>query len=374
MSITPLHLPEVVSKRGTSGVRPFTEEDVAQVSELHRRVSGSADRSAALTDEYRRFFSDVFVPTSSILSSLVYQESDGSIVGFQGVHPRRMMFEDQPIVMAVCSHFVVDPAHRGVPGLRLLKKVMEGPQDLTLADESNETARRLWEWCGGTTSLLYSMHWIRPLRLAEAAVTLLMRSRSPRTARLSTPIARMIDALCHRFALSPLRTFPPKGTRENLDEAALAAHLSEFTSGRLLRPDSTDGSLQWVLERARTRNAGGEFRQIVVKDVKGEIAGWYLYFANRGGIGEVLQIAARRDTIGQVLDHLIEDALQSGVVALAGRLDPAFAQEMSERHCLFYRRGNWTLIHSRRPELLHAIERGDAFLSRLEGEWCLRFR
>ena len=380
MAITSLHLPEAVrgqdpSNRGTSGVRPFVEDDIPQVSDLHRRVSGNADDSAALAEKYRRFFSDIFLPSSSTgFGSLVYQDGDGSIVGFQGVHPRRMMFEEQPVVMAVCSHFVVDPAYRGVPGLRLLKSLMDGPQDLTLADEANDTARRLWEWCGGTTTLLYSMHWVRPLRLAETAVTLLLRSRSPRMARLSTPLARMVDALSNRFALSPLRTFATEGSRENLDEAILAECLPEFASGRSLRPDYGDGSLSWVLERARTRNAGGEFRQVVVKDDKQEIAGWYLYFANRGGIGEVLQIAAREHAVGRVLDHLIEDGLRSGVVALAGRLDPAFAAELSERHCLFYRRGNWTLIHSRRPKLLHAIERGDAFLSRLEGEWCLRFQ
>jgi hypothetical protein len=381
MPITSLHLPEAAkgldpSKRGTSGVRPFVEEDIPQVSDLHWRLRGNADDSTVPAEQYRRFFSDVFVPSSSStgLNSLVYQDGDGSIVGFQGVHPRPMMFEEQPIVMAVCSHFVVDSAHRGVPGLRLLKKLMEGPQDLTLADESNETARRLWEWCGGTTSLLYSMHWVRPLRLAEAAVTLLLRSRSPRVSRLAAPIARIVDALCNRFALIPLRTLPAEGSRQNLDEATLAARLPEFTGARSLRPDYGDGLLTWVLERASTRNAGGEFRQVVVKDDKQEIAGWYVYFANRGGIGEVLQIAARKGAIGQVLDHLIDDGLRSGVVALAGRLDPAYAQEMSERHCLFYRRGNWTLIHSRRPELLHAIERGDAFLSRLEGEFCLRFQ
>jgi len=33
----------------------------------------------------------------------------------------------------------------------------------------------------------------------------------------------------------------------------------------------------------------------------------------------------------------------------------------------------WTLVHSPRPEILHAIERGDALLSHLDGEWWLSF-
>lgn len=359
-----------------SRVRRFVEDDVEQVADLHRRVFGIADvLSAALMDSYRRFFSDVFfvaAPHADGIYSLVYEDGQGSIIGFQGVQPRRMLFEGRPIVMAVLSNFVVDAARRGVAGVRMLKQCLDGPQDLSFIDESADNSRKIWEWCGGRTALLYSMHWLRPLRPSQALLTLLMRRRSPGLARLSTPLARMIDALCS--GRGPLRITPPAGSRHELEASVLAGRLSEFTAGRSLRPDYADGSLSWILQRANTRDAGGPLRKILVKDEKQEIAGWYLYYAKRGGIAEVLQIAARKETIGQVLDHLIEDASESGAIALSGRLDPAFAQELSERYFLLYRRGNWTLIHSRRPELLHAIERGDAFLSRLEGEWCLHFK
>ena len=39
-----------------------------------------------------------------------------------------------------------------------------------------------------------------------------------------------------------------------------------------------------------------------------------------------------------------------------------------------WRAGARMLIHSRQPELLDAICRGDAFLTPLEGEWCMRFQ
>jgi hypothetical protein len=35
--------------------------------------------------------------------------------------------------------------------------------------------------------------------------------------------------------------------------------------------------------------------------------------------------------------------------------------------------GPWVLVHARDPEFVRAFEHGDAFFSRLEGEWCLRF-
>jgi hypothetical protein len=37
------------------------------------------------------------------------------------------------------------------------------------------------------------------------------------------------------------------------------------------------------------------------------------------------------------------------------------------------RDGPWALVHSPRPELVAAIQRGEAFLSRLEGEWWMSF-
>jgi hypothetical protein len=362
-----------------SGVRRFVEDDVPRVADLHRRVFGSGKAikgSAGAWISYRRFFDEVFLggaPHVDGIESLVYQEGSGSISGFLGVHPRRMLFEERPITMAVCSHFAVDPTRRGQFGLRLLKRCLEGPQDLSLSDESGDNTRRLWEWCGGTTALLYSMHWVRPLQPATAPRTSPMSS-SPRPAGLWAPATSMADAVCDRLAHGPLPMIIPSGSREDLDEAMLAARLPEFAGGRSLRPDYSDASLSWIMKRAGTRHAGGPLRRVLVRDQEQQIAGWYLYYANRGGISEVLQIAARKDRFGVVLDHLLYDASECGATALAGRLDPAFAQELSEKDCFFYRRGHWTLIHSSRPELLHAIERGDAFLTRMEGEWCLHFR
>lgn len=360
-----------------TGVRRFVEDDVPRVADLHRRVFATADASTAgWMDWYRRYFTDVFpaaAPNSDGVSSLVYQEGS-DITGFLGVRPRRMLFEERPITMAVSSQFAVDPARRGVAGLRILRQLLDGPQDFTLTDEAGDYARRLWEWSGGTTALMYSIDWVRPLRPARAALSVLLGHRSPRLARMSAPIARMVDVLCDKLALGPLRPQTPVGSREELDEVTLAPHLPQFMEGRSLRPDYGDGSLRWILERASTRRVAGACRKVVVKDEKQEIAGWYLYFANRGGVGEVVHVGARRNAIGQVLDHLIDDGLRSGVTALSGRLDPAFAKELAERDCLLYRRGFWALIHSRHPKLLRAIERGDAFLTRVEGEWCLRFQ
>jgi len=79
----------------------------------------------------------------------------------------------------------------------------------------------------------------------------------------------------------------------------------------------------------------------------------------------------RRGIVGTG-DHLFERAYRGGAVAVSGQMDPAAFQALAARRCMFHHDGiSWFLIHSRDPEVLAAIHRGDAFLTRLEGEWCI---
>jgi hypothetical protein len=144
-------------------------------------------------------------------------------------------------------------------------------------------------------------------------------------------------------------------------------------AGFCLAPDYDARSMKWVLERARGRLDQGAVRAVLVRDDAQAVGGWFIYHARRGGAGEVLQVAAGPRHRRLVLDHLLEDAWEQGVTLLSGRLEPALAQELSENRCLLYRRGHWTLVHSKRPDVSNALQRGDAFFTRLEGEWCLRF-
>ena len=103
-----------------------------------------------------------------------------------------------------------------------------------------------------------------------------------------------------------------------------------------------------------------------------EIVGWYLYYLNPGGISEVVQIAARDGCFGATLDHLLYHAWQRGAVAVSGQLDPSEIQAFWGRSCVFHHDGaSWVLVHARRPDVLEAIHRGDAFMTRLEGEWWI---
>src|SRR5439155_25344477 len=117
----------------------------------------------------------------------------------------------------------------------------------------------------------------------------------------------------------------------------------------------------------------GELGRVLVRDESGGAIGWYLYYLKPGGECRLVQLAAGEGAAGVVLDHLFHDARRHGAAAVTGRMDPAHAQALCDHHCRFRLLGRGVLVHSRDPELLHAVQKGDAFLSRLEGEWWMRF-
>src|SRR5206468_4452737 len=111
-------------------------------------------------------------------SSLVCEEKDGRITGFVGIVPRRVAIGGRYFQAAVSSQFIVEPgSHAGLTSLRLARAFIEGPQDLSIADEANDAAKRLWEGLGGTVALLHSLYWMRPLRPARLALSYVRRVR-----------------------------------------------------------------------------------------------------------------------------------------------------------------------------------------------------
>lgn len=365
-------------------VRPFRETDIPQVAELHRLVCETGPcLSPGLRAAYQRYFSRVFLSPEmrcAQISSLVYEE-DGVIGGFLGVVPRRMRFGGAPVLAAASSQFVVSPAARTrLGGVQLLRAFLAGPQDLSLADEARDVSRKMWERLGGRTALLHSLRWIRPLQPCQLALQLLReRPRLGPLAAVARPLMRGADALGRRLLRRQLGLRPAALQAGVLLPSHLRAYLPRLSGAVALRPEYEGPSLSWVLERVDDRRDHGALRRLLLRDGRGEPVGWYLYYPGlrRGDVAQVVQIVAADGAIEEVVDHLFQDAWQQGAVAVAGRMEPRFVQALSARRAIFYnggrRGGRWVLVHARRQELLHAIASGDALLSPLEGELCLRF-
>jgi hypothetical protein len=364
-----------IRARGTARVRPFVDADIPQVAQLHRAAFrlGDDPRQAEYSDYFTRVFLDSAAADRGI-SSLVYQEPDGRIAGFVGIVPRRVTIGGRRHQAAVSSQFIVDPAsHVGLVALRLAKAYLEGPQDLSIADEANDVSRRIWEGLGGTTALLLSMYWTRALRPARLGLSVLGRRRAlAPLAFAGGPIAALADGLTVRFPGSQLRQTPPSTGAEPLFAQTVVAHAAEVCGDAVLRVEYDEQTFQRILDRTARRAADGRLLNAVVKN-GASILGWYVAHVDAAGVAEVAQIAATGATVHDVLDHLFYHAWREGAVSVTGRLDPRFVQPLSDKYCFFHRRGPWVLIKANKPELLHALESGATSLSRFDGEWSLRF-
>ena len=149
----------------------------------------------------------------------------------------------------------------------------------------------------------------------------------------------------------------------------LATHLGALCADRALRPEYDEPSLRWMLNVAERNEPDRVLRRRLVRDPHGEIVGWFVYYLGPGAESEVLQLLARKGSADAVFDALLADAWSGGTAMLSGRLEPRMVKEMSARHCYFRHTGHWALAYSKHPAILQAILNGDAFLSRLEGEW-----
>lgn len=353
-------------------LRPFRWEDIPRVLELFRAAFLKAGNS--VPDQLDSYFDRVFFESpwyDEELPSYVHLDRRGTINGFVGVQPRPMVLRGRPVRAAVATKLMVAPsAGDPLAAVRLLGQAFAGPQDLLLSDLGNDAGRRIWEGLGGSTVLLYSLQWQRPVRPARHSLSWLRVHGVPKviTGGLR-PLSAVADAVVARVTAGGVRKLPAGYSIEDLSPDVLVAQFPRLAGDRALRPEYSERALQWLLNIVRQNEPQRVLRERLVRDSRGEVVGWFLYHLEPGGVSDVVQLLAAKGAAAVVFDHLLADAWDGGTAMLSGRLDPPMVREMSLRHCYFRQTGPWTLAHSRRHEVMDAIRAGNAFLSRLEGEW-----
>lgn len=359
----------------TKRVRPFAPGDIPQVVDLHRKVFPEKTFSVS---ELQAYFHTLFFKNpwyDDDLPSLVYREDGEAIHGFYGVLPRRMRMKGRLIRAAVSSQFMVDPSIRNrLAALELQCAFFAGPQDLSFTDGANDASRKIWEGLGGFTAFPYSVHWTRLLRPARYFLDRWKNRGLCASTRLCIrPLSAVADFLATRKHKSPFYQ-PQQSPEEDFSCETLLELLPQFAAAKSLGPEYDGQSLRWLFDQATQKKSHGQLRRALVRNGGGEIVGWYMYYVNPNGISQVLQLAATKKSIRQVLDQLFFHAWRSGSFAISGRMDPEFATNFSEERCIFSFSGPRMLVHSRHADLREAIQCGDAFLTRLEGEWWMRLQ
>ncbi len=366
-----------------SRIRPLHADDVPALADLWVRVFRRGATRAGVERYLRQVFGDPSAREGGI-TSLVHEDDAGAVAGFVGALPRRMVFRGRAIRAAVATQLMVDPARRRpFAAFELLRALFSGPQDLTFSDGANERSAAVWERSGGEVVRLYSLDWTRVLRptgflrhrLEHAGAFVLSRAAAPlcrATDALAVRISRRVLEIDRGSALGvPLGPPRPRLAEEDLSAAAVRALIAEARPS--LYPSYDAPTLDWLLEQASRTRGHGALRARLCRDTKGVAAGWYVYYAKAGGVSQVLQFGGRPGAIGDVLANLFADAHRAGSVAVAGQAQPRWLRELTDAHATLSCNSLGVLVHARDRELMAAVHRGDAFLSRLDGEWWLRF-
>lgn len=355
-----------------SRVRPFLVEDIPEVVGLWLRSFPA--RPPSTPEAVKEYFREVFFDDPSrdeSIPSLVY-EDNGACAGFIGALPRRMIFRGQKIRAVVATQLMVEPGPgRALAALDLHRALFAGPQDLTFTDGANDAAQRIWERAGGQVNRLYSLEWTRVLRPASFARNRLEhRSRSTRL-NAASPMFEVADAIARRLPIGFSRPPPSRLADEDATAEAIVSITDKSTHS--LRPAYDIDSLSWLLAKVRETKKHGNLRSRCVRDAGGQPVGWYVYYAKPFGVSQVLSFGGHRRAIPDVLRSLFRDAWNEGSVAVSGQAEPLFMRELTDQRSSFKCRTLGVLAQSRHSEILGAIHCGDSLLSRLDGEWWLRF-
>lgn len=350
---------------------------MGQVVELHRQGFGEG----APREELRTFLSDIFFGhpwLDESLPSLAFVGKTGDLVGCLGSMPRPMLLDGEPIRAVVSHNFIVAPGQRkenGLAAIQLMRALMAGGPDLTLAD-GNATSRKISEALGAKTLLPRSGRWFRILRPAGLGVHLMDEALTgwnapPVFNRALAGLSALPGTVARALSGSPARS-AAADEDEGPDARSLVETMERLTGHLSLRPVYTEETLAWLLGILRRTRRDQSLRVHAVR-ASGEIVGWYVYYSRSGGVGRVLQLGADPGAQQQVLEHLFADARNEGNVAVTGQSDPAWSSAFKATSCRMRPGRTWMLLQTSNRRVEHAFATSNVFLSRLEGEGWLHF-
>ena len=230
----------------------------------------------------------------------------------------------------------------------------------------------MWERLGGEAVPAYSMEWLRVLRPAGLALSVLGDWRSP--LKLLRPLQVLVDPIATRIAGNPFR-LPAAAASHAADadvtDDVLLQTIPQFTANYPLRPAWDAASLAWFLGHAARKERHGELFRRMVYGKNREPIGCYLYYGHPRGVAWVLQMLAHPKAVEVVVDSLFAHAQARGNVAIRGRAQPEYLDALLRRHCLFFHRSS-TVVLSRRGELVETVRCGHALMTGLAGEGWTR--
>lgn len=301
------------------------------------------------------------------LPSLVAVDESDEVIGFIGVHVRRMRLDGQPIRAACATHVVVAPDSRaGAAGFHLLGRVLRGPQDLSFSDSATDAVMRIWRTLGGYVDHARTCDWmlvLRPARWLGGVVQAAAR-RQP-VGRALVPVGALpFQAVGRPLLPREQPETPPDVVGEPATTASIVEHLPALTRRMRLVVDYDEEHLDHLFRQVEA--FWGPLARRLVR--RGErVIGWYAYVPQPGGTSRLLHLAAIEREVDAVLAELVAHAKAQGGAVLTGRGEPHLMEPLSRRFAVFgvARR---PILHTNNPELAALLATDASLLTRLDGE------
>ena len=353
-----------------SEIRNCTRADMATVAALFQKTFRDSGKSAPPSLEAYLVEAYLDHPWyDPDVASRVHADASGRVTGFVGVFPGRFEYRGRQIRAAIAGSLMVEhPDREPLAGAKLLRSVVKGPQDISISETTNLVSKRLWEPLGGKVVPLLSLDWFRVMRPSAAALSMLTE-KYPRGALLA-PAARAADWLGGSWTRRFIQPGEPAArltSNSEPSDSEFAAAVMELARPIELRPAWRQDDVEWLLSGAARKDRYGSLRRTIVLGRKGELVGCYIYHGKSRGMGRVLQLLAKPNSIGDVVDCLFREADQAGLAGLRGRCAPLLMDALLTRRCFFLHRAS-TVIHTADRALAGIVETGGALLTGLAGE------
>jgi hypothetical protein len=352
-------------------IRALTAADLRDVCSLFEQVarSGGPEPPDALV----KYFELTFLASpwaDDAMPSLVQEDRAGNIVGFIGSQVRRFRVDGRAVSVVFSGPLVAAPDSPGV-GALLTRRLLAGPQAVTLSDGATDYMRRIWEGLGGYTAVTPSVTWMKILRPVAFTRCAVERGGHRGVGRTLRVLGLGLDPVARRLGRRIPRMVPqqPDATVEPLTADGLAAQLR--SAGRRLRlyPDYDEVFLEWLFDILHIVRGTPYCHQVL--DRAGAPLGWYVYYLADSGLAHVLQVAATPSgRLADVLDHMLWHADAHGACAVLGRLEPATFGQLAPRRCLLAQTGLYSLIHTENSAIAGLLGSPRTLMSTLDsGVW-----
>ena len=354
----------------TDGIRVCRRSDFEQITDLYRATF--TDSNASHSSTLQQYLEQVYLdnPWASDIAASLVSEKSGRIDGYLGVIPQKLQFRGKQITMAVSSALMVaqdDSGNRNpITGVGLLRKFLNGQQDLSLTDTANDVTCRIWTASGGSIAHPYCYTWIRPLKPLTAGADVLLKNGMLQS--MLRPLLGLCDSVLRR--VPPIKPQPVDCEVVDISTAELRA-LQQQVTNRAIMPVRDQTCLDWLVEMAEQSEQEGPLAKCAVRSKAGKDLGWFVYYRSRNATGRVLQLVGLGSSYETVLDCLIHDASKHGLSAIWGRTEPGKNTVLAKRHCVF-KGAPWVLVHSKNREIIDSFLQADALFTGFEGEHWMK--